>query len=129
MSMRIRAAFQLSLGGLMLAGAVGAHAANLGFLNDTPMAYMKQADNDSLKAAAYDTLDKMKDGESATWNNEGLRNATKIEAQLTPDATSKTGERTCRSLHVVLSAKGQSMNLNPQFCRQGTAQWVLQKKH
>src|SRR6516225_6740070 len=100
MSMRIRAAFQLSLGGLMLAGAVGAHAANLGFLNDTPMAYMKQADNDSLKAAAYDTLDKMKDGESATWNNEGLRNATKIEAQLTPDATSKTGERTCRSLHV-----------------------------
>jgi hypothetical protein len=29
----------------------------------------------------------------------------------------------------VLSAKGQSMNLNPQFCRQGTGNWVMQKKH
>ncbi|MBP0593188.1 hypothetical protein J8I87_26430 [Paraburkholderia sp. LEh10] len=129
MSMRTRAAFQLSLGGLLLASAVGANAANLGFLNDTPIAYMKQADNDSLRAAAFDTLDKKQDGESATWNNDGLRNSTKIEAQLTPDATSKTGDRTCRSLHVVLSAKGQSMNLNPQFCRQGTGNWVMQKKH
>ncbi|CAG9230590.1 conserved exported hypothetical protein [Paraburkholderia sabiae] len=129
MSMRIRAAFQLSVGGLLLAGAVGAQAANLGFLNDTPISYMKQADNDSLKAAAFDALDKKQDGESVTWNNDGLRNSTKIEAQLTPDATSKTGDRTCRQMHVVLSAKGQSMNLNPQFCREGTGRWVLQKKH
>ncbi|MEI6001684.1 hypothetical protein H3V53_32335 [Paraburkholderia bengalensis] len=129
MSMRIRAAFELCAGALLLASAVGASAANLSFLNDTPMAYMKQADNDSLRAAASEALDKKQDGESTTWNNEGLRNSTRIEAQLTPDATSKTGDRTCRSLHVVLSAKGQSMNLNPQFCRQGEGRWVLQKKH
>ncbi|WP_109483146.1 hypothetical protein [Paraburkholderia sp. C35] len=129
MSMQTRAAFQLSLGGLLLAGAMCAHAANLGFLNDTPIAYMKQADNDSLKKAAFDTLNTKQDGETATWNNDGLRNSTRIEAQMTPDGTAKTGDRTCRQMRVVLSAKGQTMNLNPQFCRQGTAQWVLQKKH
>ncbi|MBN3765524.1 hypothetical protein [Burkholderia sp. Ac-20365] len=128
MSMNIRAVFQLSVGGLLLAGAMGAHAANLNFLNDTPIAYMKQADNDSLRQAAFETLNTKKDGESATWNNEGLRNSTRIEAQLTPDATSKSGDRTCRQMHVVLSAKGQAMNLNPQFCREGTGQWVMQKK-
>lgn len=129
MSMRIRAAFQLSVGGLLLAGAFGAQATNLNFLNDTPIAYMKPADNESLKKAAFEALDKKQDGESSTWNNEGLHNSTRIEAQLTPDATSKTGDRTCRQMHVVLSAKGQSMNLNPQFCRQGTGQWVMQKKN
>ena len=129
MSMRTRAAFQFTVGGLLLAGAIGAHATNLNFLNDTPIAYMKQADNDSLRKAAFEALDKKQDGESSTWNNEGLRNSTRIEAQLTPDATSKSGDRTCRQMHVVLSAKGQSMNLNPQFCRQGTGNWVMQKKN
>ncbi|SIT38411.1 conserved exported hypothetical protein [Paraburkholderia piptadeniae] len=129
MSMRTRAAFHLSLGGLLLASAVGAYAANLGFLNDTPMSYMKQADIDSLRAAAIDALNKKQDSETAAWNNDGLRNSTKIDAQITPDATSKTGDRTCRSLRVVLSAKGQSMNLNPQYCREGSGSWVLQKKH
>ena len=30
---------------------------------------------------------------------------------------------------VVLNAKGQSMNLRPQFCKQGSGNWQLQKKH
>jgi hypothetical protein len=30
---------------------------------------------------------------------------------------------------VVLNAKGQSMTLRPQFCREGSGAWQLQKKH
>lgn len=128
MSMRIRASLQLSLGGLLLASAVVAQAANLGFLNDTPMSYMKQADIDSVKKAAIETLNTKKDGETGTWTNEGLRNSVRIEAQMTPDATSKTGNRECRSLRVVLNAKGQSMNLAPRYCREGEGQWAFQKR-
>lgn len=49
MSMRTRVLCHLSAGSLLLAGAIGAQAANLGFLNDTPLSYMKQRDIDSVK--------------------------------------------------------------------------------
>ncbi|MGF6772605.1 surface antigen [Paraburkholderia sp. GAS199] len=129
MSMRIRALFHLAAGGVLLAGAIGAQAANLGFLNDTPISYMKQRDIDSVKKAVFAALNDKKDGESATWVNEGTGNSVKIDANITVASTAKEGERTCRDLGVVLNAKGQSMNLRPQFCRQGNGQWQLQKKH
>ncbi|RFU46607.1 hypothetical protein [Paraburkholderia sp. DHOC27] len=130
MSMRIRSLVHATLGGVLLAGAVGAYAANLGFLNDTPIAYMKQADIDSIKAAVDKTLNEKQDGQSSTWVNEGTRNSVRIEATITPESTAKDGERTCRDTTVVLNAKGQSMNLKPQFCREGASgPWRLQKKH
>ncbi len=124
-----RTAFQLTMGGLLLAGAIGAQAANLGFLNDTPVTYMKQRDVDSLKAAVFDALDKKQDGETADWVNTGTGTSTRIDAQLTPNHTTKDGERTCRSVRAIVNAKGQSMNLNSQFCRQGSGKWQLQKKN
>lgn len=130
MSMRIRSLFHAVLGGVLLAGAVGAHAANLGFLSDTPISYMKQRDIDSVKAAVMKALDEKQDGESATWVNDGTGNTVHIDATITPQSTAKDGERTCRETAVVLNAKGQSMTLRPQFCRQGASgPWQLQKKH
>jgi surface antigen len=130
MSMRIRILCHVTVGGVLLAGAVGAYAANLGFLNDTPIAYMKQRDIDSVKAAVDKALDQKQDGESATWVNDGTGNSVHIEATITPQSTAKDGERTCRDTTVVLSAKGQSMNLKPQFCRESASgPWRLQKKH
>jgi hypothetical protein len=108
MSMRTRALFHLTVGGLLLGGAIGAQAANLGFLNDTPISYMKQRDVDSI--------------------NEGTGNSVKIDATITIASTAKDGERTCRDVGVVLNAKGQSMTLRPQFCKQGSGNWQLQKK-
>jgi len=116
-------------GGLLLAGAGGAQAANLSFLNDTPISYMKQRDTDSVKKAVFKALDEKQDGETATWVNEGTGNSVKIDATITPDRTTKEGDRTCRSTAVVLSAKGQSMNLHPLFCKQAGGAWQLQKKH
>jgi surface antigen len=130
MSMRIRNLFHVTVGGVLLAGAVGAYAANLGFLTDTPIAYMKQRDIDSVKVAVMKALDDKQDGESATWVNDGTGNSVHIDATITPQSTAKDGERTCRDTSVVLNAKGQSMTLKPQFCRQGASgPWQLQKKH
>ena len=127
---RTRYLRHVTIAAVLVAGSLAAHAANLGFLNDTPIAYMKQRDIDSLKTAAYDVLDKKADGESATWNNEGTGNGVKIDAQLTPVDTAKDGANTCRTVRVVLNAKGQSVNLGPRFCRQGSSgRWILQKKH
>ncbi|WCM18693.1 RT0821/Lpp0805 family surface protein [Paraburkholderia bryophila] len=129
MSMRTRALFHLSVGCLLLGGALSAQAANLGFLNDTPISYMKQRDIDSVKKAVMAALNDKQDGESANWVNEGTGNSVKIDATITVAGTAKDGERTCRDVGVVLNAKGQSMNLRPQFCKQGEGSWQLQKKH
>ncbi|MFM0225470.1 RT0821/Lpp0805 family surface protein [Paraburkholderia dipogonis] len=129
MSMRTRVLSQLTAGSLLLGGAIGAQAANLGFLNDTPISYMKQRDIESVKKAVFSALNDKQDGETANWVNEGTGNSVKIDAAITMASTAKDGDRTCRDVGVVLSAKGQSMNLRPQFCRQGSGTWQLQKKH
>ena len=124
-----RTVFKLTMGAVLLASTLGAQAANLGFLNDTPISYMKQRDIDSLKQAAFGALDQKQDGESASWTNEGTGNSVKLDAQLTPEGTTKDGDRTCRFVRAVVNANGQSMNLRPQFCRQGTGRWTLQKRN
>jgi hypothetical protein len=111
---------------LMLAGS--AQAANLGFLRDTPISYMKPRDIGSIKKAVFDELDNKQDGDSSTWNNDGLGNPVKLDATLKVDSTQKTGARTCRTVAVTLNGKGQSMNLLPVFCREGSAAWQLQKR-
>jgi surface antigen len=129
MSMRTRVLFHLTAGSLLLGGAIGAQAANLGFLNDTPMSYMKPRDIDSIKAAVVSALNEKKDGETATWVNEGTGNSVKIDATINVANTANDGGRTCREVGVELHAKGQSMNLRPQFCKEGSGTWQLQKKH
>lgn len=128
MSMRIRVLLNVTGAGVLLGGAIGAQAANLGFLNDTPITYMRQRDVDSVKKAVFSALDEQKDGCSITWDNEGTGNSVKIDATITVACTATDGRRTCRDLGVVLNAKGQSMNLRPQFCKQGSRAWQLQKK-
>ncbi|WP_429281924.1 RT0821/Lpp0805 family surface protein [Paraburkholderia sp. GAS41] len=129
MSTRTRVLFQVTLGGLLLAATVGAEAANLGFLSDTPIAYMKERDIASVKKAVFSALDSKQDGEAATWVNDGTGNSVHIDATITPLSTAKDGDRTCRDTTVVLNAKGQSMTLRPQFCRAGSGVWQLQKKN
>lgn len=128
MSMRTRALFHLTVGGLLLGGAISAQAANLGFLNDTPLSWMKPRDVDSINAAVITALNTGQDGESANWVNEGTGNSVKIDAVITVASTSKDGDRTCRDMGVVLNAKGQSVSLRPQLCKQGSGAWQLQKK-
>ncbi|MEC5405381.1 RT0821/Lpp0805 family surface protein [Paraburkholderia sp. MPAMCS5] len=129
MSMRTRAFCHLTAAGLLLGVALGAQAANLGFLKDTPISYMKQRDIDSIKQAVVAALDDKQDGESTSWVNEGTGNSVKLDATITPSNTAKDGERTCRDVGVVLNAKGQSMSLRPLFCKEGDGKWQLQKKH
>jgi surface antigen len=114
---------------LLATGAGVAEAANLGFLNDTPASYMTQDDYGSLTKAVRTAVDQTPDGQSTTWSNAGSRNAVQIEATITPTKTDKDGDKTCRTMQVVVTAKQQTMTLLPQFCRQGTGAWVFQKKH
>jgi surface antigen len=129
MSMRTRVLFRLSAASLLLGATVCAQAANLDFLHDTPLAYMKQRDIDSIKHAVFSALNDRKDGESVTWVNDGTGNSVKIDANITPSGTTSNGARTCRDMAVVLNAKGQSVNLRPTFCKQGGGAWQMQKKN
>ncbi|MEM5312885.1 RT0821/Lpp0805 family surface protein [Paraburkholderia sp. JHI869] len=110
-------------------GVGSAHAANLGFLNNTPMSFMNQADYNSLQNAVRDAVEHKADGETANWSNEGSRNSTRINSTITPSNTQKEGDKTCRDTEVVITAKGQSMTLRPHFCRVGEGAWKFQKQH
>lgn len=114
--------------GLLFANADKVEASNLNFLKDTPMSYIKKPDMDSLKGALLDTLNTKSEGESSRWINEGTGNVVPITATMKPEHTSHEGERTCRRIGIVLSAKGQSMDLHPEFCGTGKTDWTLKKR-
>jgi surface antigen len=124
---RILSALSVAL--LLATGASVADAANLGFLRDTPISRMSQADFDSLTKAVRVAVDEKQDGESTTWTNEGRRNSASVEATITATKTEKDGDRTCRAMEVVISARMQSMTLRPRFCRAGAGAWVYQHTH
>lgn len=105
-----------------------AHAANLGFLNNTPITYMKQRDLQALNKAAHTALDTKQDGESLDWNNEGAGNSVAIDGTITPSDTKKDGDRTCRKLTMVARAKGQTQTWAPTACKSGGGNWALLKQ-
>jgi surface antigen len=128
MSTRTPVLLRAITGGLLLAGAVAAHASNYGFLSDTPLSYMHQRDIDSLQKAANTALDTKRDGETAVWTNESTGSTVKVDATLTLSQTTKDGDRTCRRMTATLNAKGQSMTLRPQYCKTGDGAWQYQKQ-
>ncbi|WP_321871663.1 RT0821/Lpp0805 family surface protein [Paraburkholderia tropica] len=123
-----REMLHVAMGAALVLGVHPAWSANLNFLNDTPMSYMKQPDIDSIKKAAVVALNTKGDGEALHWTNAGTGNGVPIAATLTPGDTAKSGNATCRFVAVELDAKGQSMNLHPRYCRSGGGQWQLQRK-
>lgn len=132
MPMQLRALTRASVlsiaASVLLVAASTASAANLGFLNDTPISYMKQRDLQALNKAAAEALDTKQDGESLDWNNKGAGNSVAINGTVTPKTTMKDGDRTCRAITLVAIAKGQTQTWTPTACKEGSGKWQLQKK-
>jgi surface antigen len=129
MSMRTRVLSQLTAGSLLLGGAIGAQAANLGFLNDTPISYMKQRDLQALNKAASAALESNKNGESSDWNNQGTGNPVSIKGTVTPHESFEESGRTCRKVTLVAVAKGQTQSWTPTACKpSGGGKWQLKKQ-
>ncbi|SAK48093.1 hypothetical protein AWB83_00959 [Caballeronia ptereochthonis] len=117
-----------ALAAAIFVNGAGVQAHNLNFLDDTPLSYMKPRDMTSIKHALAEVLSTKGDGQTSQWTNEGTGNSVKIEASMTPERTTQDANKTCRQIAVVLSAKGQSLNLHPLFCRAGKTDWALQKR-
>lgn len=115
------------LAGLLLS-CTCAHAANLNFLKDTPISYMKPADRKALNRAAQEALDTKKDGQSIKWNNNGTGNTVHIEGTVTPRDTVKRDGGTCRKVTLVAVAKGQTQTWTPTACKKGGAEWRIEKQ-
>ncbi|TCK43030.1 outer membrane surface antigen [Paraburkholderia sp. BL8N3] len=112
----------------LIAASVAASAANLGFLNDTPLTYMKQRDLQALNSAARTALETKEDGQSLEWSNQGAGNPVPIKGTVTPLDTVKDGDRTCRKITLVAIAKGQTQTWTPTACKTGNGKWQLQKQ-
>ncbi|TAM31380.1 MAG: hypothetical protein EPN59_06820 [Paraburkholderia sp.] len=125
--MQTRTTLHLMAAVLLSTSVCTAHAANLGFLRDTPVAAMTQQDNAALRKVLRESLDQKADGESTQWSSQALRRGTRVDATVTPDRTTHDGPRTCRETSVVLQSRGQSMTLHPRFCREGGGEWVFQR--
>ncbi|SAK45188.1 hypothetical protein AWB78_00589 [Caballeronia calidae] len=105
-----------------------AQAANLNFLKDTPISYMKPADRKALNRAAQQALDTKKDGETAKWSNEGTGNTVPIEGTVTPRDTVQREGETCRKVTITAVAKGQTQTWTPTACKKGGAEWQIKKQ-
>ena len=115
---------------LILGSAVfsaSASAVGLGFLADTPMAYLNKYDKPVFLKAVTDVLNDKNDGEAVQWSNEGLRNSVRIAAEISASDTEKTDAQTCRKVQVGLKAKGQEQTLKLKVCKAGTQAWKVAK--
>lgn len=72
---------------VLVAASASAFAANLGFLNNTPITYMKQRDLQALNRAAQTALETKKDGESLDWDNKDAGNTVPVHGTITPRET------------------------------------------
>jgi surface antigen len=115
-------------GSLIFASSAAFAQSNLGFLNNTPIAYMTQRDMKSATNAVISALNEKKDGESSHWTNANLGNGVLIEATITPQNTTTDGDQTCRNVNVQLDAKGQTMNVPLLACRTGSGPWKQKKR-
>jgi surface antigen len=112
----------------LAASSAGAFAANLGFLNNTPITYMKQRDLQALNKAAQVALDSKKPGESLDWNNEGAGNPVPVNGTVTPHETFEADGMQCRKVTLVANAKGQTQTWTPTACKQADGKWKLRKQ-
>jgi surface antigen len=112
----------------LVAVSAGASAANLGFLNNTPITYMKQRDLQALNAAARTALETKQDGESLDWNNKGTGNTVPIDGTITPQSTFDDSGMKCRKVTLVAHAKGQTQTWTPTACKHSDGKWQLKKQ-
>ena len=117
---------QLAACTVFLSYAAGSYAANLGFLMNTPISYMKERDLQQLNRAARTALA----GEALDWNNDGTGNLVHVTGTITPLDTKKDGDRSCRTLAIVAKAKGQTQTWSPTACKDGgpDSKWQLLKQ-
>ncbi|HEY2019961.1 RT0821/Lpp0805 family surface protein [Paraburkholderia sp.] len=108
-----------------MAGAASSQAANLNFLKDTPITYMRDADRKALNAAGQNALETGKDGETFRWSNAGTGNPVVIGGTVTPHDTTKQADRTCRRATLVATAKGQTQSWTPTVCKTGDGPWKI----
>ncbi|MFM0518782.1 RT0821/Lpp0805 family surface protein [Caballeronia jiangsuensis] len=123
-----RASFQTLAAAALVAASTAASAANLGFLNNTPITYMKQRDLQALNDAAQIALNTKKDGESLDWDNKGTGNTVPINGTVTPQETFDSGGLKCRKVTLVAQAKGQTQTWMPVACKGSDGKWKLKKQ-
>ncbi|SAK52700.1 hypothetical protein AWB79_01917 [Caballeronia hypogeia] len=112
----------------LLLSCAWAQAANLNFLKDTPISYMRPADRQALNRAAQQALDTKKDGETLEWSNEGTGNPVAIKGTVTPRDTVKHESETCRKVTLTAVAKGQTQSWTPTACKAGSGEWRIKKQ-
>ena len=99
-------------------------AVNLFSMRDMPVHHMTDEDRQILMAAAVDTLERKRDGETARWENP----KTGAHGDLTPRASFERDGRPCRDLEVANSARGHDNRLVITMCKQADGEWKIESQ-
>jgi len=105
----------------LLLSATPALAANIGFMDESPIAHFSEQDRRIYKEALDDILDKGADGESRTWANP----ASTAGGTLSIVKSFERDGLACRTLSIANKAKGRSEKGQYRFCRQASGEWKL----
>ncbi len=97
----------------MAMGAGSALAQNMGFMNDSAMAFMTREDTAMIVKNYTVALDSLPDGHVSTWTNPKSRNSGTAE----PTRSFKEKGMDCRSLRMTNTAGGQTGSSDFVFCK------------
>jgi surface antigen len=103
-----------------LVATTSASAANLGYLNDSPIARFTDQDMQLFKLTVNAALDDGADGEVRSWSNPD----TKAGGEIKAIKSFKRGEVPCRRVEIKNVAKGRSASGQYNFCKQATGKWA-----
>ncbi len=104
----------------LLAVGAPAHASNLQFLRDAPVAKMTKEDLALFQSSLRAALDQNADGSTRRWENP----ATGASGTLTPVSTFEQDGARCRRLEIVNTVQGVTGRSTFNMCRQADGTWV-----
>ena len=119
MCSRVRGAVVSAL--LSTLAAVGS-AANLNFLNSTPLGQFKEEDMRLMRAAAAELLREDVKGASREWHNDATGNSGRLE--ILAVFTSEDG-RHCMSLLVITRARSDEQQSKYPVCANPDGRWLI----
>ena len=97
-------------------------ASNLDFLQDTPMAYLTEADRRLQREAALFVLEHERPDAVREWSNPSTGASGRIEGQ--GDLVSNDG-LPCRKIKIVAQAKGAESVFALPVCKNGKGEWFF----
>lgn len=119
---KIVTAFATAVALACLLAIPATQAANLGFLNDSPMSYFNDEDVRLLREAALKVLENKSSRTKESWTNPATGHSGRVESR---GAFTAEGGLACRRLRLSNRAKGMEGQATYTVCKDAEKGWMI----